>query len=162
MEKNHYRARKKSVYSSFIKAILISLFLCFLIIGFIVGSFSYNISFYLILFIGIFLMADMTLAPISGYEFYVDENEILIWSFKKIRTKRYEWDKVRAVSLGMVYNKYSRYNNSYYGIELHFDNEIKNLRATYEMIHLEDHEGLMNKISNICSSKNIECIDLRN
>lgn len=161
MQKKNYYATKKSLYRGVLQACIISFALSFLIVGFIVGSFTYNILFYLALFAGIFLITAFTLSPISGYYTTIDDNALVISSIRKVNTRTFEWDKIRAVSVGTVYNKYSRYNNSYYGVELLASNEFKNLTSTYKLSHLDMHEELMDDIMSLCKLKGIEHMDLR-
>lgn len=162
METKHYYATKESLYIGIIQATFISLILSFLIVGFIVGSFSYNILFYISLFVAIFYICALTLSPISGYYTSISEKELIISSFKSMNIKKFEWDKISAVNVGVVYNKYSRYNSSYYGVEILAENEFKNLTATYKLIHLKDHEVLMDEIMELCKLKDIKHADLRN
>lgn len=161
MQTKHYHATKKSVYMGVLQACIISLVLSFLIVGFIVGSFSYNILFYVALFAGIFLITAFTLSPISGYYTTIDDKALVISSVKRISKKTFEWDKINAISIGPVYNKYSRYNTAYYGVEVLVGNEFKNLTSTYKLLHLENHEQLMDEIISICKSKGIENMDHR-
>lgn len=161
MQKKYYCTTKKSFYTGLIQASIISLLLSFLIVGFIVGSFTYNILFYIALFLCIFLISAFTLSPVSGYYTSIDDEAIVISSFKNVHSKMFLWDDIRAVSVGKVYNKYSRYNNSYYGVELLASNEFKNLTSTYKLSHLDNHDDLMDEIMALCALKDIKHIDLR-
>ncbi|MGB3366596.1 MAG: hypothetical protein WBA54_03830 [Acidaminobacteraceae bacterium] len=161
MQTKYYHSTKKSVYMGVLQAAIISFVLLFLIVGFIVGSFSYNILFYVALFAGIFLITAFTLSPISGYYTKIDDKALVISSFKRVSKKTFEWDKVNAISIGRVYNKHSRYNTSYYGVEILVGSEFKNLTSTYKLIHLENHEQLMDEIIEMCKLKGIEYMDHR-